>query len=672
MQRNRVSNGTPHCESQSCHGSAPSPVAAFNFEPIALGVIVLATFIAYSPAIRGDVLWDDDAHITVPELRSLHGLYRIWFEPGATQQYYPLLHTAFWLEHKLWGDWLPGYHLINVAWHTVSVLLLYAILKKLTIPGALLAAAIFALHPVMVESVAWISEQKNTLSATFYLAAMLAYFNFAESRARSTYLLSLALFALALLAKTATVVLPPSLLILMWWRHGPLFWRRDIVPLLPFFALGIAASIVTYWVEHSFVGANGDEFAISYMARILVAGRALWFYLGKLVWPANLCTIYPRWQIDPTAWRQWIFVFAALVVTVALYLARKWSRAPLAGWLYFCVALFPVLGFFDTYYFVYSFVADHFQYLASLGPITLVAGCVAHLVNRPTSRARLVGRALCALLVVAMAIPTMSRSRTYADRLIFYQAMLDGNSASWGAHNHLGVALLFTGKGQAGIDHFYEALRLRPSYPSAELNLATSLCDAGHFDEGFLHFQNALQLQPTSFKALNNFGCALMDVGRTEEAVIKLRAALSHQPEEPGALENMGIALAKLGRFSQAIDYFEHALRYRSDNASLYTEIGDEFVQTAQIPQAIENYRRAIRLKSGSPELHFKLAQALARRDRSDEAIATCEKAIALARSSGAEDTAEKIEEWLTHYRIEMRRAAAVSGASEQNAIQSQ
>src|SRR4051794_8569096 len=288
-----------------------NPVHTTTYKPIALAIVLIATCLAYLPALHGSRLWDDDAHITKPELQSLTGLYRIWFEIGATQQYYPLLHTAFWMEHKLWGESMLGYHLVNLLWHLVAVTLLYLILTRLKIPGALLAAAMFALHPVMVESVAWITEQKNTLSAVFYLGAMFAYLRFDESRRRSLYFHALALFVLGLLTKTVTASLPAALLVIFWWQRGTISLRRDVLPLLPFFFLGALAGLLTAWVERKLIGAEGADFALAPLDRIVLAGRIIWFYLSKTLWPANLIFMYPRWKVDLAQLWQWLFSIAA-------------------------------------------------------------------------------------------------------------------------------------------------------------------------------------------------------------------------------------------------------------------------------------------------------------------------------------------------------------------------
>ena len=326
-------------------------------------LLLIAVILAYQPAWHGKPIWDDDAHLTPPGLRSSQGLARIWIEPGATQQYYPLVHSIFWIEYKLWGDATPGYHLINILLHAFAALLLWKILRRLQVPGAYLAAAMFALHPVCVESVAWISEIKNTLSGAFYLGAALAYLRFDRTRNWRFYFVTLGLFLLGLMSKTVIATLPAALLVVFWWQRGKLSWKQDVLPLIPFFAVGIGAGLFTAWVEWKFVGASGSGYDFSIMDRLLIAGRAIWFYLGKLVWPVDLAFIYPRWHVSRTVWWQSLFPITALLVSVGLWLLSRRNRAPLAAWLFFVGTLFPALGFFNVYPFCYSFVADHFQYL---------------------------------------------------------------------------------------------------------------------------------------------------------------------------------------------------------------------------------------------------------------------------------------------------------------------
>ena len=333
---------------------------------LAAAVLAVAVFLAYQPCWQGGFLWDDDAHVTAPALRSWQGLWRIWSDVGATVQYYPLLHTAFWLEHRLWGDAVLGYHLLNVALHCLAAFLAWAVLRRLKVPGAPLAAAVFALHPVHVESVAWIAEQKNTLSAVFYLAAMLAYLRFDRSRKVPAYLGAFGLFVLALLTKTVTATLPGALLVVFWWQRGRLSWRRDVLPLVPFLLVGAGMGLITTWWELEHNRCVGPEFHMTWMQRSLLAGRAVWFHAGKLFWPEPLIFIYPRWRLDPAAAWQYAFPLAAVALLAALWALRRRTRGPLAAALFFGGTLFPTLGFFNLYTFRYTYVANHYQYLASL------------------------------------------------------------------------------------------------------------------------------------------------------------------------------------------------------------------------------------------------------------------------------------------------------------------
>ena len=288
--------------------SGPSPSQRFKAPAwMPMAVLFGAALLVYLPALRCGFIWNDSDYVTAPALRSLRGLWLIWFKVGATQQYYPLLHTVFWLEHVLWGDSTLGYHLANVLFHAGSASLLYLVLHRLAVPGDWTAALIFVVHPVCAESVVWISEQKNTLSTLFYLAATLAYLRFDQRRHLADYGLALACFVLALFCKTVTATLPGALLVMLWWRRGHLGWRLDVIPLIPWFAIGAASGLASAWIERTYIGANGSDFALSAAERMLVAGRAVWFYLAKLIWPAGIEFIYPRWHLDSGAARQYFF-----------------------------------------------------------------------------------------------------------------------------------------------------------------------------------------------------------------------------------------------------------------------------------------------------------------------------------------------------------------------------
>jgi protein O-mannosyl-transferase len=559
------------------------PAAAF------LGIFCLV-LLAYLPALNGGLVWDDDAHITRPELQSFDGLWRIWFDLGATQQYYPLLHSAFWLEHRLWGDAVAGYHLANLVLHALSAFLLAMILKRLSIAGAWLAAVIFAVHPICVESVAWISEQKNTLSAAFYLSSALIYLDFGEKRRKSSYFVALGLFLLALLSKSVTATLPAALLVILWWRRGRLNWKRDIVPLAPWLVIGVASGLLTAWVEKRFVGAEGAPFALSLAQRCLVAGRAIWFYFAKVIWPGNLMFIYPRWTLDSRIFEQYAFPLGVVAVAAAfLWLARK-NRAPLAAFLFFTGTLVPALGFVNVYPFRFSYVADHFQYLASLGVIVPAAWLL-----------RSAGKLLPAALVAALSIVTWSQSANYSSAEALYRDTVARNPSSWLAENNLGGLLMkLPGRAQEAIPHLEAALRLNPKLAEAHNNLGLILGDLpGRSSDAIAEYQAALGIRPDYADAHNNLGSALSDAGRRDQAIAEYREALRLRPNYAEAHNNLGSALSELpDQLPAAIAEFEAALQIDPNLAEAQANLGTALVKIpGRLPEAISHLEAAVRIR---------------------------------------------------------------------------
>jgi len=592
-----------------------------------LGLAVLCA-LAYHPAVHGGFLWDDEAHVTKAELRPAAALGRIWFELGATQQYYPVLHSAFWVEHRLWGDAAAPYHWLNILLHATAAGLLVRVLQRLAIPGAWLAGLIFALHPVCVESVAWISEQKNTLSTVFYLLAMLAYLRFDEQRAVTAppiagstqirpwrhYALATALFGLAILTKSVTATLPAALLVLAWWRRGAISWRRDVAPLLPWFALGIAAGLCTAWVERKYIGAEGAAFDLNALQRCLLAGRVVWFYLGKLLWPAQLSFVYPRWSIDAAAAWPYAGGLAALMVLVGLWRLRHRSRGPLAGALFFIGTLFPALGFFNVFPFIYSYVADHFQYLASLGVIVPVAaGLTLALSSRPSLPAW-VGRVVPAALVGLLGLLTWQQAHDYRDNISLYRATLARNPGAWMAAYNLGMELAAKGETDAAIASYEEALRLRPDYAEVHGNLGMALfAKPGRQAEAITHLETAVRLKPELFQAECNLGNVLLSQpGREEEAIRHYQHVLRIRPDLPEIQTNLGIALLRLpGRETEAIAHFEVALRLQPEFLQAHCILGYVLLNVpGRRDDAIRHLETALRINPNLPEIRQLLDQA--------------------------------------------------------------
>jgi hypothetical protein len=389
-RKNRPGATLPVPPAPSIPRARPSPLV------FAYAVLILAAvWASYLPVLHAGWIWDDDAYVTKNlTLRTTHGLRDIWLHPTATPQYYPLVHTTFWLEYHFFGANPLPFHASNVALHAANALLLAAILARLSVPGAWIAGLLFALHPVEVESVAWITERKNCLSGFFYLLSFLTWLRYREPGATSPearrrhglLVLAFVLFVLALLSKTVTATLPCVALVVIWWKEGRV-QRRDVLRLAPFVVVGMAFGLLTAALERGHVGAQGEEWALTGAQRALLAGRALWFYAGKVVLPTHLTFIYPRWALDVHSPALWLYAAAALAVVAAFWTFRvRFGRAPLAVALIFAGTLFPALGFFNIYPMRYSYVADHFQYLASAALLAGTASVIAALGSRRSVR----------------------------------------------------------------------------------------------------------------------------------------------------------------------------------------------------------------------------------------------------------------------------------------------
>jgi tetratricopeptide (TPR) repeat protein len=617
-------------------GQSASPASRASLWWTAALVLGLS-LACYWPALRGGLIWDDDAHVTKPELRSAAGLWQIWSNPRVTQQYYPLLHSTFWVEHRLWGDVTLGYHLASVLQHAAAAVLLVLVLRRLRVPGARLAGVLFAVHPVCVESVAWISEQKNTLSLVLYLLAALAYLRFDRDRGRPPagrlYFLASLLFVLALLTKTVTATLPAALLVVFWWQRGRLSWRGDVLPLAPWFALAAASGLFTSWVERTLIGAQGAEFDLTLVQRCLLAGRVIWFYLGKLLWPAHLIFIYPHWDAKAGAPGWAGYVVAALLVTAALWLLRGRSRGPLAAWLFFVGSLFPALGFFNVYPFLFSYVADHFQYLACMGVIAAASAGTALLLGRAPPPLRPVGLALVAALVAALAVVSNAQSRTYADQPTLYRTTIERNPGCWMAHNNLG--LWYEGRGDLGnaVAEYRESIRLKEDFASVHNNLGGILRGMpGRADEAFANLREALRLQPDFPEAHSNLGVWYEDRGDLVSAAAQFEEALRQNPRYATAQNDLGSVLATMpGRLSEAVAHFQEAVRLQPDFAEAHNNLGSAWMNTpGRVDDAVDEYQAAVRIRPDLAEAHNNLGLALSAQDRPTEAVAHFKEALRL------------------------------------------
>ncbi len=548
------------------------------------GTLVLLPFLVYLPLRSAGFIWDDDSYVTQNlNLRSLAGLLRIWFEPRSLPQYYPLVHTSYWVEARLWGLSPAGYHATNVLLHASSALLLWRILARLRVRGAWLAAAIFAVHPVMVESVAWITERKNVLSLALALAALASYLRFAPPEGPSRdprrwrfYVLSLALYGGALLSKSVVCSLPAVILVLFWWKRGRLR-GADFLPLVPFFALGLAAGATTVWLEKNHVGASGGEWALSPLARVLLAGRALWFYAGKLAWPHPLIFFYPRWQIEAAEAWQWLFPIGALLVAASLWLLRaRIGRGPLAAVLIFAGVLFPALGFFDVYPFRYSYVADHFQYHAAPALIALFASGCAAAAARLGPRARIPSQLAALTLLVALGTLGFRQAYAYHDLDTLYRRTIADNPGAWNAYLNLANLLSSEGRNAEALPFARDAVRLAPQIADAHNTLggvlflsaaAGGAAGSAQLSEAIEAFRRAIALDPGHVDALYNGAVALTAAGRHEEASRFYAQILATEPDAVDAMVGLGVSLAVQGKLDEAEPLLRDALRRAPDRA---------------------------------------------------------------------------------------------------------
>jgi tetratricopeptide (TPR) repeat protein len=609
----------------------------WNTKAVRASMLLLLTLIAYAPSLRSGFVWDDDVHVTAnAALTSPHGLRSIWFDPAATPQYYPLTHTTFWIEHHLWGNSPFGYHFDNIFLHLINALILWWLLDSLGVAGAWLAAAIFALHPVHVESVAWITERKDVLSGLFYLLAMATFLRFygliegPAAAARTLYATGFAFFLCALLSKSVTATLPVALLIILWWKRDRIR-AREVAALVPLAAVGVVSGLVTVWLEKHHVGAQGDLWNLSILQRCLLAGRAPWFYAGKLLWPMRLSFFYPRWPIDPAAWWSYLFPLGALALAAGLWAARgKIGKGPFAAAAFFAATLFPALGFFDVYPMRFSWVADHFQYLASIGPIALAAAAAATWASQLGAAAAQAAPVAAYALLVLLCGLSWRQSLIYKDAETLWRDTIAKNPASWSPHNNLGVLLMERGEAQEAIREYTEAARLAPESWTPHRNLGVAFRRAGQRPEAIREYEAALTLNPEVIDAHVDLANLMAETGSIDAAIEHYQQAIRRDPKNPAIPYDLGVTLLEAGRAPAAIGPFEQTLRLDPSHTGARTGLGDALAQLGRTGEAIEQYNEALRRDPAAAETHNNLGNALVKWGKNPEALEHYRQALRL------------------------------------------
>ncbi|MGA2177567.1 MAG: tetratricopeptide repeat protein [Verrucomicrobiota bacterium] len=527
-------------------------------------LLSVAAFLAYQPVWHGGFLWDDSVLLTNnPLVKQADGWWRIWCE--SVTDYVPATLTTFWLEWRLWGGNPLGYHLGNILLHALAAFLAWKVLRALKIPGARLAAAIFALHPVAVESVAWIAERKNTLAMVFYLCALLWFLRFEDSGDRRWYWTSALAFVLALFSKTAVVPLPVVLLGMAWWRRGRID-RRDLLRSLLFFVLAAAGVLLALWIQR---GATGASFqTVSFWGRLAQAGWVVWFYLGKAVVPLNLVPVYPLWHINAARMVSYLPTLAVAAVLAASWLCRKQGgRVVLAAFGYFLALLLPVMGFANISLMRCTLVADQWQYFALIGPVALLAAGATVAVRFLGPGKVFLAPAGVVVLLLALGVLTWRQSRLYTSPTTLWQATLAADPRSFLAQSSLGSILFKSGKTAEAIAHYEAALAIDPKFFDAHYDLANIFLQTGHPSDAVAHYEKVLQIQPDFPQAVNNLAwvlatCPLPSLRNGARAVeLAGRAVNLSGGKDPSPVGTLAAAYAEAGRFDDAITAARVALK---------------------------------------------------------------------------------------------------------------
>jgi len=579
-------------------------------------ILAAVTILVYRSAWNGGFLWDDDVYITNNELLTApDGLRRIWFSLDSPSQYFPLVYTTFRIEHWLWGLNSTGYRWVNLVLHVANALLVWLVLARLKVPGAWLAAAIFALHPVQAESVAWITERKNVLMGFFFLLTLLAWIAFVDERTKRSWLfygVALILYLLALSAKTTACTLPAALFLILWLQRTPISWKR-VFQIIPFLVLGVAMGALAIWWERYHQGTSRALFTfLSPIERVLVASRAVWFYLSKLIWPSNLTFIYPRWDTAPTHLVNYSWLLAGVMACGAIYFLRRYfgrSVEVAAG--FFVATLSPVLGFIMLYTFRYTFVADHYQYLASIGPIALASAGLVNLADTfKNSRALVLGAALC--VVAVLATLTWRQAAIYGNIDTLWRTTLARNPGCWMAHNNLGIVLFEKGQLDEAIQHYRTTLEMEPNFWGADYNLGTALLGKGQVDEAIFYCDKAVRMQPNDPDAQVAFANALLQKRRIDDAIAHYQKAVEIRPDYFFARYGLGHALLEEGKLDGAIEHSRAALLIQPNNADCHTVLAIALDEKGESAEAIQHYEKALAISPQSVSALNNLAWLLA------------------------------------------------------------
>ncbi|HUB67137.1 MAG TPA: tetratricopeptide repeat protein [Candidatus Methylacidiphilales bacterium] len=602
--------------------------------------LALAVIVTYTPVWHAGFVWDDDVFVTNNScIVGPQGLKEIWTTNAA--DICPLTLTTVWFEHALWGLAPLPYHLVNVLLHAACAVLLGRVLLSLQVPGAWLGAALWALHPVQTESVAWITEIKNTQSGLFFLLSILFYVKYLRASDSNSerkpgggwsYGWTLLFAALTMTSKSSTVVLPVILCLCAWWMEGEWRWR-NLARIAPIFLMSVAACALSIWTqgEQPMGKAPDPQWARTWPERLVTAGDAIWFYLSKLLWPYPLIPIYPRWEVGAGQPVAYLPLLAVIIIFIILWFGRSsWSRSWFFVFAYFLAALFPVLGLVDVSFFRYSLVADHFQYLASMGPLTLAGAGLARFLDLVLPGRCRLQSALGAGLSLILGVWSWEQARVYENPEALWNYTLSKNPKCPIAYFGLGTLMYQGGLVDKAIVYYQTALALYPNYAEVRSNLGNAFFHKGEVHEAMLQYQQALESNPHDIEAHYNFGNAFLLTGRVDEAIEQYQEALQLNADNAAVLNNLGLALARKGQLDAAIFRCQKAIKIDPNYDEAHNNLGLALLQKGQRDEALAEFQKAAQINPNYVEAHNNVGWVLLQKGELEKAISQFQEALRL------------------------------------------
>jgi tetratricopeptide (TPR) repeat protein len=600
-----------------------------------VAIVFAAVLAAYQPVWHAGFIWNDDLQVTAnPCVVGPLGFADIW--TGAAASHSPLTTTTFWILNALWGLSPLPYHLADVLLHAASAVLLWLVLRRLRVPGAWFGALLWALHPVQVNSAAWISEIGNAQSAVFYLLSIWCFLGWLEARTASGQrrqvvccLAAVLCAALAVLSSPSTVMLPVVLGLCWWWTSGEWRWR-NLLWLAPFLAVSIAAGGWTISEQQFHAGSAGPDWNHTAPEQLIAAGNAVWFYLGKLIWPSPLIFVYPRWEPVASQLTAYLPALAAVAAWLGLWWYRSRLRPVFFAATYFGISLVPALGFFGTDFQRYSFVGDHFQYLASMGILALVGAGLATALGRLRIGGAMLQPALGAEFLLGLGALTWLQAHTYANDGILWRTTIEENPGCWIAHTNLGAWLVKEGNNAGAIDHLEQALRLKPGFYQAQSNLGLALFKSGRPAEAIPCYRNALKTKPDDAETLGNLGDALAKLRHWPEAISCYELSLLVRPAAPIVQNNLGVLLMQSNRVDEAVPHLQEAVRLKPAYAGAENNLGNALIELGRTDDGVRHLKAAVRAQPEFADARFNLGVALVAMGQPDEGIKHLQQAVQL------------------------------------------